>query len=147
VGYVTATRKQSARKAVETKTAKMLEYVNAVVINVPKMAGDKLIERACQHYNLMQMEREQMRGLYNGECGRADTNADALFLNRISVNYLRHQLTSYEEHLDKISGKVGVGQAYTDIKTKVLNAIATAYPFLTFECNRQIAKLHEEIVP
>ncbi len=42
-----------------------------------------------------------------------------------------------ETALDEIAGKVGVGDAYMEIKTKVLEAIAEEYDWLWDECWRQ----------
>lgn len=60
------------------------------------------------------------------------------FLERITVNYLRHELSSYENHLTRVAGQVGAEDAYWRIKEKVLDAIAGAYPHLAAECCRQM---------
>jgi hypothetical protein len=51
--------------------------------------------------------------------------------------YLRHEMSDYEESLDRIAGKVGAGDAYLIVKGKVLDAIAAVYPHLALECMRQ----------
>ena len=53
------------------------------------------------------------------------------------VNYLRHELSSYENELNETAGKVGVRDAYLEIKDKVLFAIGDSYPELQNECRRQ----------
>jgi hypothetical protein len=131
----TAARRRSAQNAVETKRAKTVAYVSSVKIEVPKMENDLLVKRACEHFNLKQ-DRE--RGAYS--------DSDPLFLSRISVNYLRHQMTAYEDHLRETAAQVGAREAYLDIKVKVLNAIGAAYPFLNAECKRQSAKAEREYV-
>jgi len=71
------------------------------------------------------------------------SSCDVEFLHRITVNFLRHQGTSYEEKLDEIFGKTGVNAAYIAIKKKVLEAIAKEYLFLAEECKRQMESVQE----
>jgi hypothetical protein len=54
------------------------------------------------------------------------------------VNYLRHRLSSYEQELARLFGKVGVREAYLEVNDMVYDAIATAYPTLAAECARQL---------
>lgn len=131
-------RKRSAQKAVETKLNKLKKYVEEVDINVPKMSKNKLIKSAIKHYNEMQEEREYL-GLKT--CGQiASKNSDQDFLNRITVNYIRHCLTIYEEELNVISGKIGVWEGYVDIKEKVFDEISNVYPWLRNACDLQRLK-------
>ena len=67
----------------------------------------------------------------------AHLDSDPFFLARITVNYLRHWLTSYEKELHWIAGKVGVEEGCDLIKTKVLVAIASKYLWLAEECRSQ----------
>lgn len=46
-------------------------------------------------------------------------------------------MTRYEEELERIFGKVGVNEAYLDLRSKIFDAIAEAYPDLADECHRQ----------
>lgn len=130
-----AKRKQSAKKAVETKLEQMWKWLDTVQIHIPTYDKAKLIKRACDHYNNMQEERE-FEGL--STCGmEATTDSDPKFIERICVNYLRHCLTKYEEHLDKMSGKVGFAEGYEEIRRKIFAKISESYQWLTDECNRQ----------
>lgn len=52
------------------------------------------------------------------------------FLNRITVNYLRHECTDYDYELSEIAGKVGVQDAHDILKERVNEAIYEAYPTL-----------------
>lgn len=121
---------KAAAKAVKTKRNELLEYVENVVIEVPEIPETQLIEAACKSYNS-----------YSFQCGRDNENASPSstpeFLHRICVNYLRHELTRYEGHLQSIKGKVGKEDAYLELKDKVLDAIAEAYPWLWDECQEQ----------
>ncbi len=129
-------RKLAAQKAVATKRARIQEYVESVKIEVPEMPDEELFKRACDSYNALHFcDRNPTR---------ADPGCDPEFLHRITVNYLRHELTGYEEHLAKIAGKVDAREAYMEIKTKVLDAIGDQYADLLMECQRQIDRLQKD---
>jgi hypothetical protein len=131
----TEKRKAAAKKAVETKLQQLWKWLDTVEIRVPVFDKSKLIKRACDHYNDMQEERE-----FEGRstCGMTATaDSDPKFLERICVNYLRHCLTKYEEHLDEMSGKVGFGDGYEEIRRKIFSKISENYHWLTDECKRQ----------
>jgi hypothetical protein len=127
-----ASRRATAQRAVETKRAKVRAWLDGLKISVPKMDMKKLIKRACESYNAMRVYRDDRI-----DYGPANENSDQDFLDRICVNYLRHELTRYERHLEEIAGKVGTGEAYLEMKDKVLDAIAEAYPELGMECLKQ----------
>jgi hypothetical protein len=131
----TAKRKEAAKKAVDTKLEQLRKWLNAVQIHVPVFTKDKIIERACKHYNEMQEDRED-EGLSTSGM-KATANSDPKFLERICVNYLRHCLTKYEDHLDEMSGKVGFGEGYEEIRRKIFSKISERYGWLANECKRQ----------
>lgn len=118
-------RRAGALKAVQTKREKVERYVESVDIKVPVLDEDTLIREACNNYNNFRPDR------YAGE------HSDARFLKRITVNYLRHRLTEYEDHLEQTYGRVGASEAYLKIKRLVLDAIAAVYPSLADECRHQ----------
>jgi hypothetical protein len=53
------------------------------------------------------------------------------------VNYVRHNLTNYEEELYYMSGKVGCHEEYYFYKDAVLDRISETYPELEDACRRQ----------
>jgi hypothetical protein len=120
------TKRDAAQKALATKKQKIADYVATVKIEVPRLAKEELIRRACSNYNSMS----------RGD-GGASEHSDPAFLERICVNFLRHCLTKYEVHLQEIAGKVGARDAYLDIKVKVLEAIADEYDWLRDQCWQQ----------
>ena len=137
-------RRESAEKAIETKTEKTWDIVSSVKIKVPKMSRKKLIDLACDHYNKRHLEREedfswQGRSYHWNE---AMSSSDESFLFRIAVNYLRHDGTTYEDTLTKTSGRVGANGAYRYLKSTILAEIAKVYPFLAGECERQAKKTY-----
>jgi hypothetical protein len=119
-----AARKKSAAKAVSTKTDALLQWVDSLEIEVPKMTDEELTARAVENYNALWWETEK----------RAGANDDQDFLDRIAVNYLRHQLSPYEEHLNEIAGKTGAHEARDRLRSAIYEAIGDAYPDLWSEC-------------
>jgi hypothetical protein len=59
------------------------------------------------------------------------------FLDRITVNYVRHELTAYDRQLEDVVGRVGVQEAVRTIRRMVYATIAATYPRLAAECERQ----------
>ncbi len=128
-------RQAAAQKALATKRRRIEEYVAAVKVEVPALSEDELIRRACDNYNWHKSDNND---------NWASPSSDPEFLERICVNYLRHCLTEYEAHLAEIAGKVGVRDAYLEIKTKVLKAIAEKYDWLWLECSRQEDRMRDQ---
>lgn len=116
-------RKQSTEKAVDTKTKKLIIWAQITSIHIESTKN--YLKRAIEHYNSRNSD------------GDASLNSDREFLDRISVNYIRHCLTTYENILDDASGRVGVDEAYKIIKNRVLTRIAEMHPELSRECRRQ----------
>lgn len=128
-------RKESSKKAVETKLNNLNRYLETISITLPLLPKESLINKACQHYNNMQNHRAYQGLKYSDES--ACKNSDTLFLERICVNYLRHSLTDYEKELDIIYGKVGFSSGYIEIRNKIFKEISIKYPWLKDECIRQ----------
>jgi hypothetical protein len=137
----TSRRRESARKATATKHAAMLAHLARVAVSVPVLDRDELVRRACRHYNRRKEEVAMDRAERGQETDYTPATADSSpgFLDRISVNFLRHALSSFEDELAAVAGRVGVTDAYRAITRKVLDAIAAAYPHLKAECERQYA--------
>lgn len=127
-------RKVAAAKAVETKKLKLDEYINNIEIHIEKYPIEEIYENAINHYNNFQDIRNRTENwIYE-----PPSKLDKSFLNRISVNYIRHQLTNYEDELDEIFGKTGKFEAYCTLKTKIMKKISEIYPELKSECDKQI---------
>ncbi|MDE0100064.1 MAG: hypothetical protein OXM87_10745 [Truepera sp.] len=65
-------------------------------------------------------------------------------LDRWAVNWLRHEMTDYDQKLLDQRGKVGAPEAKVRVLEKVMGAIAEAYPSLANEALRQFAEKKEE---
>lgn len=109
-------RKAAARKAVETKTAKIVEWANSVKFSVPTLTKDELVKQAIAHY-------EQYHGTFLG-------TIDDEFVKRIATNYIRHECTNYDSVLDALEGMVGRDNAYEIIRQKINGAIKEQHKWL-----------------
>jgi hypothetical protein len=126
-------RRKTALKAVATKRLRMQEYIDNVIVELPKLTLDEAQQKAITHYNT----RGPRRWDVDTSWSPASVHSDLEFLDRITVNYLRHCCTKYESHLRRIAGKTGAKDGYTTMKKKVLDSIASAFPDLAEECGAQ----------
>ena len=122
-------RKTAARKAVETKTKNIVNQVQSFPVHVERI--ENVVDEAIESYNDWNSWKEDFEGFVSKK------NSSKEFLDRITVNFIRHELTSYDEDLDKIHGKVGVRKAYGIEREKIFEEIAKVYPEFKEECNRQ----------
>lgn len=135
----TKPRQASAIKAIQTKKEQLLEAVAQIQVVVPILPLPQIIQDACDAYNHFHNSLD-----FDHDWRQATVNSDSVFLDRIAVNHLRHRLTSYEDDLAKVFGKVGVRCAYKEINQKIYVAISQAYPTLANECRQQLrAKISE----
>jgi hypothetical protein len=71
----------------------------------------------------------------------AAEDAPAEFLERITVNFIRHNLTACDRALEEVAGRVGIASA---VQSKDLlshrRAIGESYPALADECSRQLMR-------
>lgn len=116
-------RIEGAEKAVETKYKKLKEEIDCFDYHIPVFEKKELLEAAIKAYNNYQFEIEN----YDKD---ASINSDWEFLIRITNNYIRHNLTDYEDYLYKIEKRVGKYSAYYEIRKKMDSKIKEAYPWL-----------------
>ena len=122
-----AKRKIAAKKAVQTKIAKILADVEAMEVSVEIVDIKDLRVMAINSYNEFNCFRDSY----------ADMDSDKSFLNRITVNFIRHEMTCYDGAIEEAAGRVGVSAAILKIQEKIYSKIAEAYPFYGKECKRQ----------
>lgn len=120
-------RRLSASKAVQTKTKKTLDFIDSKIdlIEVQKIDNNTLLEDTLHH----------RREFY--ECEDAIEEVDKNTLDRWIVNYIRHELTDYDEQLYNIRGMVGVNKAYIKYKNAVLDAVSNTYLMYKQACEEQ----------
>lgn len=124
-------RQAAASRAVETKTKSTLEIVKNTEIEVIKIKNKYLLRDAIDAYNDFNCERGRFENT-------ASKNSDKEFLDRIMVNYVRHNLTEYDYALYQLVAKTGKGRAYLLLNEKIYSTIAEIYPHLKHECDRQL---------
>lgn len=140
-----AAKKESAKKAVETKRRKVVEWVNSLTIEIPEFEKEDLIVKACEHFNqnkIYQKEcydewasrhyEEACENEVNGlspDFSLATPSSDESFIARITTNYLRHQCTKYEKELDVMFGVTGKDLGHDILKARINNAIHAKYPW------------------
>ncbi len=108
-----------------------LMKARAFSCTVPEIPQEQLKSLAIEHYN----SRLKLLG---GENYVFLDHVDPTVLNRITVNYVRHELSRYDNELSSIKGKVGRHEIHAWIKRRVLEEIARVYPYLNVECERQM---------
>ena len=122
-------RKQAAEKVVNTKVCKLMADIAKMSVKVQSVKQINLERLAVEAYNERHWE----------SATTASTNSDSDFLNRLAVNYLRHELTLYDYAFETVAGKTGKSEGIVAIRTKVFDAIASAYPVYVDECKKQKA--------
>jgi hypothetical protein len=122
---ISGRRSRAALNGASTKTKKLINLIENLEIIIPDLDPDDLLARAIASYN----ERSS--------CGLATISSEKAFLDRITVNYIRHELTKYEDVLESSVGKVGRLEAADTIRDMIYNKISDKYPHLQDECDRQ----------
>lgn len=130
-------RADASRQSADRRREVLLAEIEKIEIRVSAMSMEELIRRACDSYN----ENAMGRGT---DSLRATPSSDPEFLDRIIVNYLRHECTSYDGRLAALYRQVGKTDAVDLIREKVYTAIAEAYPELWRECDRQMDRRRAE---
>ena len=122
-------RRERARRAAKTREAALLDRMTKLDIVLPDKELDEVRAAAIESYNAY---RQENRIDYYASMG-----SDADFLDRITVNFIRHELTHYEVTINRLSGKVGKEEGVALLREKIFYAIGRKYPKLYSECQRQ----------
>ena len=130
-------RKASSLKATQTKKKQLLQRIKECRIELERKSPTEVKQDAIVSYNDF---KEQMLWEREHEYTPATENSDDEFLNRITVNYLRHNLSNYDDQLAAIFGRVGVGDAYAILNEKIYAKIAETYPHLREETEKQLKR-------
>lgn len=134
-------RKEAARKATLTRKQHLLDAVNESLskLQIKQLPFEEVKRRALR-------EKQE----WNMWCGSFETvpmdgsSVNKKTLDRWCVNYIRHQLTVYDEVLEQLERKTGKQEAYELAFTTILNKIGEVYPMLQEECERQIQQKEME---
>jgi hypothetical protein len=126
----TTLRRKSSLKMVETKKDNLLIQISELPISVEIIPRYELIPLVIDAYN--------DRNYYKDYLTLRDL--DQSTLERLTVNYIRHNLTEYEDHLYTIGDQVGKKEGARLLKEITNNCIGESYPDLTRECALQLRR-------
>lgn len=126
-------RKVGAQKAVETKTKGLRADVERFLasVNIDSIPYNELRFAAIDAKQKWYDDTDQWE--------KCAIEADEETKDRWCVNYIRHNLTHYDEQLWHMKGKTGTKQLYPEFKIALLRKIAEIYPRFRDEIERQIA--------
>ena len=134
-------RSKTMKNVANLKKQELLEQIAHMTFRIKVIPEESLLKNAIRSYNdfheMIGMERNNFSFDY------ATPKSDKTFLERIEVNYIRHNLTQYDTALETMAGRIGVHEAVVKIKFMILDAISEKYPYLSAACtlqkNRSIA--------
>jgi hypothetical protein len=126
----TILRRKSSLKMVETKKDNLLIEISELPISVEFIQRNELVPLVIDDYN--------DRNYYKDYLTLRDL--DQSTLERLTVNYIRHQLTSYDQCLGLIFSRVGKKEGYRLLKERIYKCISESYPELTGECALQLRR-------
>jgi len=137
-------KKQSERmfEIAQQKKQEIIAFVDNLAIEVPSIPYPDLIRNSCHHYNEYKQYIAMERGQYDADLNLANEDSDPYFLYRITCNYIRHQMTSYDYMLSALFGQTGKEIAYERLKKRVMGEINKVYSdLLRFLLERKQEKL------
>jgi hypothetical protein len=126
----TTLRRKSSSKMVRTKKDNLLIQISELPISVEIIPRNELVPLVLDDYN--------DRNYYKDYLTFRDL--DQSTLERLTVNYIRHRLTSYNRCLDLIFSKVGKEDGYRLLNERIYKSISESYPDLTGECALQLRR-------
>lgn len=128
--------KAAAEKAVATKKAKLqaetdkfIESIKIKHMDIKEIRASALEAQQCW-YDYKYNTRRNFDFQYAYD-------ADEDTITRWMVNYIRHEMTSYDEQLYSMKGRTGIHDMYPEIRNVILDKIAVIYPELAQECEKQ----------
>jgi hypothetical protein len=93
-------------------------------MELPELTPEELWSRAAMHYEVRNDD------IVSESVPKAD-------MDRLMVNYLRHEVLGYEAALRRSSGRVVKPDSDRNAKEMALSQIAAKYSWLAEECERQ----------
>lgn len=131
------TRRNAGKLADKRQAEERIKSAKTMPIRIVRVPVAQLLEDAIDHFNRRQRRRDLDDDNYF-QFTPAYQNSDREFLERIQVNYIRHELTSYDSKLLAQRGRIGGDDAVPIIRRRVFFEISYAYPHLENECFRQM---------
>ena len=127
-------RRLGALKSTNTKVEKLMRDIDNLNITIKRIENVELL--ALHQYNEYNITQLRL----------ANVKDDVRFLDRLCVNYIRHELTNYDNSLDFTVGRVGKYKAFNRINEKIYTRIKEVYHQYSEECDRQLKiKIGDEL--
>lgn len=126
-----ATRSQNGHAVADRKRIALLETVNDLPIEVKVLPLDEVEALGKEQWRSHKENQGEWVSGYPGD------------IDRLTVNFIRHNLTKYDLHIFAVVNQVGKEDALLRLQERVFDAIASAYPDLEAECNRQFFRKQE----
>lgn len=123
----------------EQKRQGLLQQIDEMALSVKVLKNDVLVKNAIKYYN----DFQRMNG--NLECELASTESDMNFLKRIIVNYIRYELTCYDQAINGLLGKVGKKEGFIRLSRRIYQKIAENYPEYAEESYNQLQQKEQRI--
>lgn len=117
-------RSETALKKAEKQKQKSLVQVESLEIEVERLDIDKIKNRAISSYKTQNYPA-------------ANENDDKNFIERITVNYIRHELTNYDLYLFEQYKKIGKSETVKIIRRKIFMEMLRIYPELSYQIKKQ----------
>lgn len=134
-------RSEAGKTVAAKKAVALIKEAECLSITVRRLSLEAVVKKAIESYNVYHSMLYIERG---HDYEPADRNSDPAFLERITVNYIRHHLTEYDDHLEELAGRIGVHEATKTIRRRIYAEIASVYPEYAEECKRQLQYRHGE---
>lgn len=131
-------RKESAKKAVNTKTNNFYKRIEQILedVKIKVIPMDELRQRTLEAKQAWYDYQAMMRDY--DYCDRNAYDAGEYTVERWMVNYIRHNLTVYDDTLYSMNGKTGKDVIYFKIHDGIIRKISDAYPMLSDACKNQL---------
>ena len=123
-----AKRRESSLKAVATKIENTMSLLPTFSLEVERVSLEDLRQWTLNAKWYWYMDTDQYE--------RADSVffADEETILRWEINFIRHNLSNYDDELEKLYGKVGKDMVYSKYRNQLMNKIFEVYPELKEKC-------------
>ncbi len=132
-------RKISAKKAVETKINKTVDIADTFSVTVKRIDLEDLRE-----YTLEEKQNWYNYNLWDRGIYRDAYLADEETIKRWIVNFIRHNLSDYEEQLEILEGRTGKNKGYWHFKIKLAEEMKKVYPELQKDIDKYMIGIQED---
>lgn len=122
--------KMSGKKAAETRRGQTMQWIADAVGRLQVERDDNVMTKAIAAKN---WRNDEIGNYMADDAERAPRQVK----RRWCVNYIRHELSNYDDVLVDMFGKVGRSEAYRVLFAAVMDRIAVVYPEYAGECARQ----------